>query len=56
MNWELEDFAWYWKQFRPSYTPRYTSLADLDYLYTGMGMDNYVWFQQQGSRCMRVFW
>jgi hypothetical protein len=27
-------------------TPRYTSLADLDYIYTGMAPANYVWFQQ----------
>jgi hypothetical protein len=26
--------------------PRYTSLADLDYLYMGVGDANYVWFQQ----------
>ena len=25
---------------------RYTSLADLDYIYTAMGAPNYVWFQQ----------
>ena len=28
------------------YTPRYTSLQDLDYLYAGVGEVNYVWFQQ----------
>ena len=26
-------------------TPRYTSLADLDYVYTGVGAQNYAWFQ-----------
>jgi hypothetical protein len=28
-------------------SPRYTSLADLDYLYTGVGDKNYYWFQHQ---------
>jgi hypothetical protein len=28
-------------------SPRYTSLADLDYLYEGVGADNYLWFQDQ---------
>jgi hypothetical protein len=30
--------------------PRYTSLADLDYLYTGVGFDNMAWFQYQLQR------
>ena len=28
----------------------YTSLADLDYVYTGVGFANYVWFQHQLER------
>ncbi|MGD1095668.1 MAG: hypothetical protein ABSB35_27205 [Bryobacteraceae bacterium] len=31
-------------------TPRYTSLADLDYVYTDVGLENYVWFQYHLQR------
>jgi hypothetical protein len=34
---------------------RYTSLADLDYLYTAMGEPNYVWFQQAGLGRLAYF-
>jgi hypothetical protein len=30
--------------------PRYSSLADLDYIYMGVGFQNYVWFQYQLQR------
>jgi hypothetical protein len=31
-------------------TPRYTSLADLDYLSAGVGIQNYIWFQYELQR------
>jgi hypothetical protein len=34
-------------QFPPGKSPRYTSLADLDDLYSSVGDDNYIWFQDQ---------
>jgi hypothetical protein len=40
LNWILED-----RRSRQSTAPRYTSLADLDYLYSGVGQQNYFWFQ-----------
>jgi hypothetical protein len=30
--------------------PRYTSLRDLDYVYVGVGFQNYVWFQMQMAK------
>jgi hypothetical protein len=32
------------------HTPRYTSLADLDYIYIGVGAENYAWFQYHLQR------
>lgn len=49
LNWVLDDLAAGRSHAPilnpPGYTPRYTSLADLDYLYMGVGDANYVWFQ-----------
>jgi hypothetical protein len=39
----------------PGYTPRYTSLADLDYLVARMGIPNYIWFQGAGLGRLAVF-
>lgn len=41
LKWTLEGPGAY----NMSKPPRYTSLADLDYVYEGVGMMNYVWFQ-----------
>ena len=40
LNWFLED-----RRTGRRTSPRYTSLADLDYLYSGVGTTNYFWFQ-----------
>jgi len=34
----------------PNYTPRYTSLADVDYLNPWMGTQNYLWFEGRLGR------
>ena len=45
LNWVIDELF----RTRAAETPpRYTSLADLDYLYSGVGDTNYVWFQQAG--------
>jgi hypothetical protein len=39
------DLTWVLEGPNPSEHPRYTSLADLDYVYSGVGPANYAWFQ-----------
>ena len=62
---ERKDLAWKLDHLRagrfdmaarfPDYTPRYTSLADLDYLHSDVGTTNYIWFQQTGLGRLAVF-
>jgi len=52
LNWVLDNL----RDGRTTQTaPRYTSLADLDYLYTAVGDANYVWFQQAGLGRLAYF-
>ena len=41
LNWFLEDR----RSTRNTKPPRYSSFADLDYLYSDVGLNNYFWFQ-----------
>ena len=46
------DLSWLLEDWRSGVRtpPRYTSLADFDYLYSGVGLQNMYWFQWQLSR------